>query len=328
MTNQRPFTQPSPSIRNGQGPVPASRLRHLLLPFTAIMLILAAPPSMSAPAADRQSRAAEAAPATIKLWNGNKTTARQTYEREVLEAALNATRATYGEWTLQNDTTDLPTAEEEGSVFRTKGFDIFGTVMGNVKLVNEAKIVVPQPIMKGLLGYRILIIRAADRDKFAAIKTSKQLQALRLGIPETWADAELFRKNDYSVVEKGSFDDLFTRLRNKEFDYVSFGANEVDSVFKERAANVEGLTVEPTLLVYYPFPVVFYVSPDKPQLAKRVKAGLKTIAANGNLDKIFERHYGETLASLHLPQRTLIKLKNPVLPKAANRARPVLIDKR
>lgn len=256
-----------------------------------------------------------AAPVTeISMWNGNKTESRQEYEREVLAAALATTNKSHGDWNLLIDNTNYPAAEDEASVFRTKNFDIFGTVAGNPKLANEKKVLVPLPLMKGLLGYRILIIRAEDKEKFAAIKSADDFRKLRMGIPATWADAELFRKNGYQVVEKGSFDDLFTRLRNKEFDYVSFGANEVDGVFAERAATPAGLIIEESLLVFYPFPLVFYVHPERNELAERVTQGLMTISANGELDKIFKRFYGKDLARLHLDKRHMIQLKNPLLP--------------
>lgn len=250
----------------------------------------------------------------IVLWNGNKTESRQKYEREVLEAALNATKVSHGVWSLQEDITDYPLAEDEASVFRTKGVDIFGTVAGNTKLANERKILVPLPLMKGLLGYRILIIRAADKAKFAGVKTPAQLQKLRMGIPSTWADAELFRQNGYKVEEKGSFDDLFTRLENKEFDYVTFGANEVTGVFNARAAKSGKLVVESTLLVFYPFPLVFYVNPDNKTLAERVTKGLQIISSNGELDAIFNRYFAADLKAVNLPARTMITLKNPILP--------------
>lgn len=256
---------------------------------------------------------ATADPVVISMWNGNKTTSRQTYEREILEAILTATEASYGAWTLKEDKTDYPSAEDEARVFH-KGFDIFGTVAGNQKLNNEQKILVPLPLMKGLLGHRVLIIRAEDKKKFAGITQSSQLRALKLGIPVTWADAELFRQNGYAVVEKGSFDELFERLLKKEFDYVSFGANEIAGVFAERAAASGKLMIDNSLLVYYPFPLVFYVSPQKPALAKRVTEGLKTISANGVLDKIFNRYYGQALAELNLNERTRITLENPILP--------------
>ena len=256
-------------------------------------------------------------PDSIAMWNGNKTASRQTYEREVLEAVLTATEAVYGAWTLKEDKTDYPAAEDEASVFR-KGFDIFGTVAGNQKLASEQKILVPLPLMKGLLGHRVLIIRTEDKAKFAAITKADDLQALKLGIPATWADAELFRQNGYAVVEKGSFDELFERLLKKEFDYVSFGANEVAGVFAERAASSGKLMIDNSLLVYYPFPLVFYVNPQKPALARRVTAGLQKISANGVLDGIFNRYYGKALAELNIDKRTRITLENSILPKEMN----------
>lgn len=260
----------------------------------------------------------------VALWNGNKTQSRQVYEREILQAALEATRQTHGPWTLREDLTDYPRAEDEAGVFRVKGFDIFGTVAGNQKLANERKILIPHPLMKGILGYRILIVRKADSQTFAAIKSAEELKKLRMGIPATWADAGLFRHNGYRVVEKGSFDDLFHRLENNEFDYVTFGANEIAGVFSERAAASGKLVIEPSLLVYYPFPLVFYVNPDKSALAERVAAGLQTIGANGELDKIFNRYYGDVLARLNLSGRKRIILENPILPQEMSGFKPAL----
>lgn len=277
-----------------------------------VALVFIALFSSGVAAVDKSSSANAVTP--IKLWNGNKTASRQQYEREIVEAALKATNASHGNWKLQEDLTDYPLAADEASVFRSKGFDIFGTVAGNAKLADEKKILIPVPLMKGLLGYRILIIRAADKEKFAAIKSAQQLQQLRMGIPSTWADAELFRHNGYKVEEKGSFDDLFTRLENNEFDYVTFGANEVAGVFNERAAKSGKLMVDSSLLVFYPFPLVFYVNPDNTVLAERVTHGLQIISRNGELDKIFNRYFDADLKTVNLPERKMITLKNPILP--------------
>lgn len=275
-------------------------------------------------AADKPA-AAELKPAvTIKFWNGNKTPSRQHYEREILDAALKATESTKGPYSIEESRTEYPRAEDEASVFRSKGFDIFGTVAGNQKLANEQKILIPLPLMKGILGYRILIVRTTDAQKFAAIKSADELKKLRMGIPATWADAGLFRHNGYPVVEKGSFDDLFQRLENNEFDYVTFGANEVTGVFSERAAKSGKLIIEPSLLVYYPFPLVFYVNPQQRVLAERVTDGVKTISTNGELDKIFNHYYGAVLDQLNLPKRTRITLENPILPKEMAHFKPAI----
>src|SRR5690606_110034 len=156
------------------------------------------------------------------------------------------------------DRRDLPAAEDEAGVFRTHRFDVFGTVAGNPKLADEQKRIIPVPLMKGLLGYRVLIIRAEDQARFAEIEDGRALQSLPLGIPAAWANAGLFRYYCYRVNEAASFDALFVRQLNGEFDYTSFGANEIDGVFSGRAAPAGELAIENSLLLYYPFPVVFY----------------------------------------------------------------------
>lgn len=289
-----------------------------------VFLVIACCAASVTLAADKTAVTADIKPAvTIKFWNGNKTPSRQQYEREILDAALTATAAKRP-YSIDESRTEYPLAEDEASVFRSKGFDIFGTVAGNQKLANEQKILIPLPLMKGILGYRILIVRKADAQKFAAIKSADELKKLRMGIPSTWADAGLFRHNGYPVVEKGSFDELFQRLENNEFDYVTFGANEVTGVFTERAAKSGKLIIEPSLLVYYPFPLVFYVNPQQPVLAERITDGVKTISANGELDKIFNRYYGEVLGQLNLPDRTRITLENPILPKEMANFKPAI----
>lgn len=268
-----------------------------------------------------------AEPQIIDFWNGNRTTARQDYEREVLSAVLDATVDTHGQWQLKESVADYPRAEDEGGVFRVKGHDLFVTVAGNQKLAGEDKIVLPTPIMKGLLGYRIPIVREADREKLAQVESKEQLQALRLGIPETWADAELFRSNGYTVVEKGDFDGLFRRLAAGEFDYVAFGANEIAGVYQERAQAVDGLVIDDSLLIYYPFPLVFYIHPERKALAERVRLGLQTIEQNGTLDRIFERYYGDVVERLSLNERQLISLSNPILPPDMGELEPQLLKK-
>tara|TARA_B110000037_G_scaffold132737_1_gene150654 strand:+ start:3756 stop:4127 length:372 start_codon:yes stop_codon:yes gene_type:complete len=120
---------------------------------------------------------------TIRFWNGNKSDSRQNYERLVLETALASTEFDYGPFQLQTDCTDYPTVEGEADVFRSKNYDVFATVSGNPKLKDEKKIVIDIPLMKGLLGYRLLIIRKEDIDRFSNISSEQQIQNLTVGIP-------------------------------------------------------------------------------------------------------------------------------------------------
>lgn len=259
----------------------------------------------------------------ISVWSGNRTVAREDYEREVLKAVLDATKKTHNAWRLEEELSDY---EAESEVFKSKGHDIFVTVGGNQKFGPQDRIVVPVPLVKGLLGYRVPIIRAKDSEQFAKIKSAEQLKQLRVGIPATWSDADVYRHNGYNVVERGHFDELFQRLSDDEIDYVAFGANEVEKVFENRAKVQGDLMVAPSFLVYYPFPLVFYVSPERPELAKRVHEGLQTIQKNGELDAIFNRYYGDIVERLNLRERQLFSLENPLLPAYLQNMKPLSLD--
>ena len=262
---------------------------------------------------------------SINFWNGNKSSARQHFETELLQAVLTATEEQYGLCRLAIDNTDYPSAEDEGNIF-DNGADILVTVAGNLKFSDKPKIMISQPLTKGLLGYRLLMVSDKHLAKFKSVSTAEALQSLSIGIPETWADAGLFRENQYNVVEKGSFDTLFELLKEGEFDYTALGANEIEAEFESRAKPVGGISIEPSMMLYYPFPLVFYVNANNASFAKRVEQGLAAIIAGGQYDSLFAKHHGDIVARLNLKERKIFTLDNPILPENMKDFRATLLD--
>ena len=162
----------------------------------------------------------------IDFWNGNRSEIRQLYEREILEAVLKSTIKKHGDFNIKESFAEYP-GTQESHVFSEKNHHLFVTVAGNQKFANEEKIVISKPIAKNLLGYRILIIKTNDVEKFKDVSDNQILKKYAQGIPETWSDAEIFRFNNFNVIEEGTFDTIFEQLSNGKFDYVTFGANEV-----------------------------------------------------------------------------------------------------
>lgn len=261
----------------------------------------------------------------VNFWNGNKSSARQNFETELLQAVLTATENQYPLYRLEIDNSDYPRAEDEGNIF-ANGADILVTVAGNLKFIDKPKIMISQPLSKGMLGYRLLMVSDSNLSKFKSLNTAEALRTVSIGIPETWADAELFRENQYNVVEKGSFDTLFALLKNAEFDYTALGVNEIEEEFENRVKAVGGISIEPSLMLYYPFPLVFYVNSKNASLAKRVELGLTTIMANGQYDLIFDKHHGDIVARLNLKARKIITLDNAILPENMKNFRATLLD--
>ncbi len=249
----------------------------------------------------------------IKFWNGNKSAARQSYERALLQRCLAITAQEYGDEALSVDDIDLPLAEQEGDVFN-QGTDILVTVAGNAKFAGKEKLIIKEDISKGLLGYRVLLFNKALTHHFSSISMMADLQHRVIGVPNTWVDAQLFRANGFMVNEKGLFEELFPLLQSHDFEYTALGANEVLQICEDMKASDYDVVIDQTCLLYYPYPIVFYVNPARPELARRVSKGLALLKANGGFDQLFNEHHLAIIEQLKLSNRQVFSLTNPALP--------------
>jgi hypothetical protein len=259
----------------------------------------------------------------IDFWNGNRSEIRQQYERHILDAVLKATNDDFGACRIVESRINYP-GNEESLAFTEKQHDILVTVAGNQKFDSNEVIIVPKPLIKNLLGYRIPIVKQDFDDAFLQNYLANKIKDLTHGIPETWSDADILRHNDYSVVEEGDFDDVFDRLADGRFDYTTFGANEVISIFKTCVHQKHKLKINKDVLFFYPLPLVFYVHTKQKHLAKRVALGMQCIEENGELNQIFNRYYTDVVDELNLQGRKLLVLENPYLPKSFPEILPTL----
>ncbi|MFT6328552.1 MAG: hypothetical protein ACJAYN_000477 [Bermanella sp.] len=257
----------------------------------------------------------------IHFWNGNKSATRRNYEKQLLTLCLQEAGITDADIIV--DECDYPVAEDEGNVF-SNGCDLLVSVAGNQKFSGKPTTIIEIPVCRGVLGHRLLVIPQKQAEYFANINNIHQLQQMTIGIPATWADADLFRHNGFTVSEKGSLDELFMRLLDREFDYIALGANEIESIFEQFNGEKKGLLLEPTILIYYSLPLVFYIHPHRQDLVSIIKSGLTTAIANGKHESLFEEHHPDLINRLALRTRTAFRLTNPYLPSQLKNFRPKL----
>lgn len=263
---------------------------------------------------------------SVNFWNGNKSPARQSYEVELLQACLTITSNDYGFSELTVDNTDYPDANDEGAVFN-RGTDVLVTVAGNTKFENQDKIASTSPLTKGLLGFRLLMVRRESINQFAQISKIEELKKLCFGVANTWADAQMFRQNDCVVFEDGGFEDMFTNLKSGKCDYITLGANEIEAAFSAQVTEQDNIHIEPTTLIFYPFPLVFYFNANKPELSQRVEQGLQRLQNNGQFEALFHKHHGNVVERLSLNKRKIFALNNPALPDSMADFKPSLLGK-
>ncbi len=182
----------------------------------------------------------------------------------------------------------------------------------------EAKFIpIRIPIRKGLMGYRIFLIRKQDRSRFASIRTLKELKKLRVGQGHIWNDVKVFKANEFNVVTSTSYEGLFKMLIHGRFDYFSRGINEAPNEYRERKETLPDLFVEEKILLYYPWPKYFFTSKKTPELAKRIERGLKIMIKDGSFEKHFMKYHQKDIELTNLKKRRLFKIHNPLLPLTA-----------
>lgn len=175
----------------------------------------------------------------------------------------------------------------------------------------EAMIPIKVPIYRGLLGLRLLLIKAQNNEKFRQIKTVQDLKPYVAGHNIHWSDFAVFKANGLKVLSSTSYDALFEMLKLDRFDYFSRGVNEV---WRELALHSEALVIADNVMLFYPLPVYFFVSKHKPELAALLAQGLAVAIEDGSYKALFQRYYADTIKQANLSSRTMILLNNPAVP--------------
>ena len=173
---------------------------------------------------------------------------------------------------------------------------------------------VPVDIMRGLLGYRVLLIRKQRQADFSAIRSLEQLRNFSVGFGSQWADLPILQHNGLNVVATPQYQNLFAMLEKGRFDAFPRGLNEAWHEQEEHATELPDLAVESSLLLYYPYPVYFFVQRDDMALARRLQRGLERAMADGSMRTLFLHYHADLLKKAGLEQRRLISLENPLLP--------------
>jgi len=238
------------------------------------------------------------------------------YYLQLLEKALEASSAPGESFHFEEITADIPQARwiyelqhrppEDNLVFWTV------TTREREEQIRPIRI----PLMKGLLGCRVFIIREDDQPRFDAIESIEDLAELRAGQHDHWPDTQVLRHNDLAVTTFMDHEALFKMLQGGRFDYFPRGIAEAWEELEERPD--APLTLEQRLMLYYPQPIYFFVNHNNNELAERVERGLKNLHESGEFDEFFHSHppNQQALKNLESGSRKVLALDNPLLPEA------------
>lgn len=245
----------------------------------------------------------------INYLQPNISISRSMYVKALLKGVLDATEHEYGGYKINTVASNLAPQRKIQEMIKGEKINLIWTTEESNS--SKALIKVPFDTMKGVLGYRALIIKADRQKEFSKITNIQQLQSMKPGQVELWTDTEIYKKNGFDVVTSNNMPALFPMLENDRFDFLPLGASEVNQEYLLIRLKYRSLAIETDLLLKYSLHMFFMVSPKYPILAERLEKGLLAIEKSGVFDKVFNQFVQPEMDAIKVRNRRVIHLATP-----------------
>lgn len=237
---------------------------------------------------------------------------KNSYRAELYKLLMDVTRAEFGDYQIQSYTKATAARRQAQLISEGDQLNVHWTSPGT-PIANANVIKIPIDIQRGLLGYRVCLTSAQNSTPWSSVVDLKSLAQVRIGQVDSWPDFDIYKFNHLNLVGTPSFDGLFEMLAANRFDCLALGVDEAGTIYRDKKAKYASLQMEESLMIHYDFPVYFYISAKRPDIAKRFRRGFEIIQRNGQFDALFDRYFVRDLAALKLSARHTICLKSPFI---------------
>lgn len=237
---------------------------------------------------------------------------RSLYTIELLTLALQKTQPSYGNFRIEHSYRHMPRNRVLRQLLEGKNINAFVAV---TRAEWEQELIpIRIPLLKGLLSYRLLLIREEDQYKFNKKADAGELKKLQAGLRQQWTTTLSMQAANYPVVTGSSYVGLFGMLSRGRFDYFPRGINEVFDELETYKAIYPNIKIDSDLAIFLASPSYFFISPEYPRLAARISKGFEMMISDGSFDQIFYRYHSEQIKKAKLKGRKIIKIENKLLP--------------
>ncbi|GAB1387767.1 hypothetical protein MASR1M59_29150 [Melaminivora sp.] len=185
-----------------------------------------------------------------------------------------------------------------------------------LELVRQGKLrVIPVPLDRGLLGWRVNFLLDSRADLLAKVNTPQDLRAFSMGQNVGWMDVAIYQASGIPTkeVKVWSNGEFAEQMQAGFLDLFPLGLEESISYFLPHfQAHYPQLTLDRHLLVRYPWFRFVWVSPlaQADALYAALDRGFRRIAANGQFKQVWGEHR-QLPPAASWQQRRLIELPNP-----------------
>jgi hypothetical protein len=194
--------------------------------------------------------------------------------------------------------------------------DMMPATPARLRMVEEGKLrMIAVPLDRGLLGYRINLLLASQREKLAQVRTVSDLAQFSIGQSEGWMDVEIYRAAGVPTkeIKRWSHGEFAEQMEAGFLDLFPLGLEETLNYFLPHfQKQYPQLSLDPYLLVHYPWFRFVWVSPhsDADALYAALQRGFDSLVDNGSFVRIWSQHR-RAPPDEFFDKRRIIDIKNP-----------------
>lgn len=184
--------------------------------------------------------------------------------------------------------------------------------MGTARKFEEQLWPIRIPLLRGLVGYKVLLIRKDMQPQFDQIKTVQDLASLTALVGLGWVDTDIFTRHKLPYVT-GEYSSLMPMLTTRRGDYYPRSIFEFNQELDPE--HYPAIELESNLLLHYPLAIYFFVAPGNQALHDALQKGLEIAMADSSYNQLLASHpvTRDVFQTLHLRKRRLLTLENPFL---------------
>lgn len=161
---------------------------------------------------------------------------------------------------------------------------------------------------QGLIGWRVLVVRASDLKQWPRDLDPDEVRRRRAGQGLHWPDVDILRDNGFKVQTSRDSATLYEMLRRGHIDYFPRSALEV--LDELQALNQPEVAIAPELALRYDAGNYIFTSPRQASFAAGLEGFLLQLQETGALDKRFAAAFDPVLRPLDMAGRRSIDLRN------------------
>jgi hypothetical protein len=172
------------------------------------------------------------------------------------------------------------------------------------------------PIFKGLIGWRLLLIRQDMAERFTYIQQFEHLVKLSPLQGRDWPDTKILQSNGFDVITERNQTSLMKMLGRAQGDFFPRSIIEVwEELARSKVANEIQIQIQPSLGIRYPAAIYFFVNKKSVPLANLIETGLEKAIENGTYEALFVENYKTYIEKAQIENRTFYPLENAFLPE-------------